>query len=140
MEIETPAYMFTEKKDIAVLIFGVEEYPDMDLRSYVDAFVISNSKTMSVPEEGQYGEFEGHEAWVGHGSLVKDPSYKVTARVVVIRGNFWRTVMIHGMPYTYSDPLLKVHEERVWQTILPVGDAVTDAPEDATEPEPVPEA
>jgi len=138
METETPAYMFTEKKDIAALIFGVEEYSDMDLRSYVDALLMSNAQGMNIPGEGEYGTFEGYDSWIGHGTLVQNPDYRCTVRVVVIRGDFWRTVMVHGVPFTYSDPLLERHEERVWRTILPVGE-LDDAPADGGEPQPVPE-
>lgn len=139
METETPAYMFTDVSDAASLIFGVEEYADMDLRSYVDALVMSNANNMVVPEQGEYGQFEGYEAWIGHGNLVINDDYAVTVRVVRIRGNFWRTLMIQPESRNELGALLDKLETRVWQTILPVGGSDEAGAVSAPASDPVPE-
>ena len=123
MDTEDPAWMFTLDTDRVMFIVGVEDFPDMNLETYVEALIMSNDSNMRVPGRGIYNEFRGYPAWTADGTLATNTDHRLRVRVVQEKDRFWRTIAIQAPPHGDTDDYVTRHAERIWDTIIPVEQA-----------------
>jgi hypothetical protein len=109
-------YMFTNERDHAIVILGIEQAPGFKLSDYVKAFR-ENTANIRFTDNGRYFKRLGQQSWQGSGGMVDSISNRLDVQIAQVGNIFWSVMTIQFLPYDYSDPLVAQLQAELWNTV-----------------------
>jgi uncharacterized RDD family membrane protein YckC len=109
-------YMFEDATGYAVVIFGMEDFPEFNLNDYVLGFKKGTAENMTL-DGGRFFERSGRQIWEGTGRMAASDTARLNVQIIQVGTSFWRTVTIQSMPFDYSDDMVNQLITKLWSSV-----------------------